>query len=105
MKKLIIPILALFYLSMSVGATVHMHFCMGKLVEWGLSHNDSESCGACGMKKSDEKENGCCKDESKAIKLDTDQKTLNVAIQLIQISSEALSFDFWYNRVEFSSSL
>jgi hypothetical protein len=38
MKKFITAILAVLYLGTSSGATIHMHYCMGKLAEWGLGH-------------------------------------------------------------------
>ena len=90
MKKLIIAILALFYISTSTGATLHMHYCMGKLADWGLGHNNSKTCGECGMEKSEEKDNGCCKDEYKFIKNDTDQKTAEVGQQMLQMLAVAL---------------
>ena len=34
MKKAIVSILAVLYLCSSAGATVHLHYCMGKLVNW-----------------------------------------------------------------------
>ena len=67
MKKFVTAILAVLYLGTSTGATVHMHYCMGKLADWGLGHNKSKTCGNCGMEKSEEKDNGCCKDEHKFV--------------------------------------
>lgn len=74
MKKIAVAILALLYITTSTGATIHMHYCMGKLADWGIGHNDSKTCGNCGMEKSEEKDNGCCKDEQKQIKLETDHQ-------------------------------
>ena len=74
MKKFIVTILAFLYITASVGATVHLHYCMDKLVNWGLWHNNDKKCGKCGMEKSQEKENGCCKDEHKQVKLESDHK-------------------------------
>ena len=74
MKKFIVTILAFIYITASVGATVHLHFCMDKLVDWGLWHNNDKKCGKCGMEKSQEKENGCCKDEHKQVKIESDHK-------------------------------
>lgn len=74
MKKIIVAILALLYITTSTGATIHMHYCMGELADWGIGRNDSKTCGKCGMDKSDEKDNGCCKDEQKEIKLKTDHQ-------------------------------
>ncbi len=74
MKKIIVAILALLYITTSTGATIHMHYCMGELADWGIGLNDSKTCGKCGMDKSDEKDNGCCNDEQKQVKLETDHQ-------------------------------
>ncbi len=96
MKKILAVILAVIYLGTSTGATVHMHYCMGKLADWGLGHNKSKTCGNCGMEKSEEKDNGCCKDEHKFVKNDNDQKTAesfvtNFALQVIDIPVECFT--------------
>ena len=96
MKKFIVAILAVLYLGTSTGATVHMHYCMGKLADWGLGHNKSKTCGNCGMEKSEEKDNGCCKDEHKFVKDDNDQKTTesfvtNFSLQVIDIPVECFT--------------
>ncbi len=85
MKKFIVTILALVYLISSAGATIHLHYCMDKLVNWSLSDKPGNSCQNCGM----EKEGGCCKDEHHFIKSNTDQKTAESDIQLFQNSSIA----------------
>ncbi len=74
MKKFLATILAILYLATTTGATVHLHYCMGKLVEQNLWHNQKEKCGKCGMDKSETNDNGCCKDEHKQLKLDVDHK-------------------------------
>jgi hypothetical protein len=78
MKKFTVTILAVFYLATSSGATFHFHYCMGKLVEWTLGHNNSDKCGKCGMKKDMNSKNGCCKDETRQFKIDKDQKQSGV---------------------------
>jgi hypothetical protein len=90
MKKFIAAILALVYLSTSTGANIHMHYCMGKLADWGLGQNKSKTCGECGMEKSDEKDNGCCKDEHKFVKNTTDQKVVESSFQLIELMGTAI---------------
>lgn len=90
MKKIVIAIIAIFYLAVSSGFTVHMHYCMGKLADWSLGHNNSKTCSKCGMKKSKEKNNGCCKDDHKFIKNNTDQKTGETGFQLIKLISVAI---------------
>src|SRR5438034_11541801 len=84
MKKFVVAILALFYLTTSSGATIHLHYCMGKLAEWSFGHSQSDICSKCGMEKKDNN-NGCCKDEFKQIKLVQDQNAPNSAWQLINV--------------------
>jgi hypothetical protein len=80
MKKVFVTILAFIYLSSSMGATVHLHYCMGKLASWGLIDHESKNCARCGMLKKTSSADGiaasmnCCKDEHKQIKTDKDQK-------------------------------
>ncbi len=90
MKKVLTVIIALLYLGSSTGATLHMHYCMGELADWGWGHKESKTCGNCGMEKSSEKDNGCCKDEHKFVKNSSDQKIIESSFQLMQISGIAL---------------
>ena len=94
MKKIIIIIVALFYLAVSSGFIVHMHFCMGQLADWSLGQNKSKICSKCGMKESDEKDNGCCRDEYKFIKNNTDQKITQTGFQLIKLTAVSLPVFF-----------
>ncbi len=82
MKRLLITVLAIFYLSVSSGATVHFHYCMGELIEWGLSNDGSDkadNCSNCGMKKGISED--CCKDQKQEYKLKESQKTSLNTIQ------------------------
>jgi len=92
MKKFIVAIFAIFYLAISSGFTVHMHYCMGKLADWDLGHNKSKTCSKCGMEKSMEKDNGCCKDEHKFIKNVTDQKIAELGLQMAKLVTLPVSF-------------
>ena len=70
MKKLVITILAIFYLGVSSGASLHVHHCMGELVEWGFSDNsvdDDGKCSNCGMKQGNSEL--CCKTQKQEFKL------------------------------------
>ena len=77
MKKVIVFILAVLYMGSSTGATIHMHYCMGKLVNMGLWHKKGNGCPKCSSKKQTSKgcSKKCCKDAQKTIKLEKDQKT------------------------------
>ena len=103
MKKVLATILAFVYLSTSVGATIHLHYCMGKLASWGLIDHESRNCTQCGMVKKTSSGHGlaakmnCCKDEHKQIKTDKDQKLFpseffkyNVLSQSISLNEPAL---------------
>jgi hypothetical protein len=94
MKKFVVAILALIYISAYAGVTLHMHYCMGQLAGWGLGHNNSKTCGKCGMEKSDEKDNSCCKDEHQFIKNDTDQKVAETGFQLMLFGTVGLPVSF-----------
>jgi hypothetical protein len=89
MKKFLIAITAFVYFIVSTGATVNLHYCMGKLMSWDLSAKSDGKCGTCGMKKQGHK--GCCNDEQKILKVDKDQKGSEPAFQFHSISSVAIA--------------
>jgi hypothetical protein len=80
MKKVLATILAFVYLSTSTGAILHLHYCMGKLVSWGLIDKDSKNCATCGMPKKPNHKGcvttkmGCCEDKHIQVKTSNDQK-------------------------------
>lgn len=87
MKRVVASILAVLYLSTSMGATVHLHYCMGRLVGWGLVDHESRDCVSCGMAK-DAPMSGCsvgmkncCHDEHKHIQNDRAQKPVQTWIE------------------------
>lgn len=93
MKKLIITFLAIFYLGISSGATVHFHYCMGELIDWGFTDNPKEStedCINCGMKKGVSRD--CCKEQKQEFKLKEAQKTAINTIQAKVFTLLPISF-------------
>ena len=46
------------------------------------------------MEKSDKKDNGCCKDEDKFVKNESDQKTAETGFQFIQLVTSAPPVSF-----------
>ena len=80
MKKFFTCILAFLYLSTSMGASLHLHYCMGKLISLGLINHESKNCDYCGMPKHSGSsgnlvaKKGCCSDEHKELKTDQDQR-------------------------------
>ena len=85
MKKFAVTILALVYLSTSIGVTIHMHYCMGKVASWGLGNQESKTCTNCGMEMSEQKEKDCCKDKHTFLKNTTDQKVRETSFQMIEL--------------------
>ena len=63
-----------------MGATVHFHYCMGRLVGWDLIAKDSRDCMSCGMAKERATMGcsvgmkNCCHDENKHFQNDRAQK-------------------------------
>ena len=92
MKKVIISILAILYLTTSTGAIVQMHYCMGKFISWGLESTvDHTKCSKCSMKK----KNACCGDKKLLIKAEKDQKLTQTNFEFSNSFSE---IDNQYNR-------
>ena len=87
MKKFIVAILAILYLSTSTGATIHFHYCMGELAGWELTHDDSEHCGKCGLEKEGTNNVGFCKVEKKFVKNDSLHKATNSVCKQFELSA------------------
>jgi len=71
MKKSLVAILAVIYLSVSTGVAFNVHYCMGKVASIDFMHS-SDKCGKCGMENNNK--SGCCKDEFKIVKLSDSHK-------------------------------
>jgi hypothetical protein len=67
MKRILVTILSFLYMASAMGATVHLHYCMGEFMGASLVHKHEHKCDKCGMVKTED-DNGCCKDEHKTIK-------------------------------------
>ena len=88
MKKFLVAILAILYMGTSIGATIQLHYCMGRFVEWKLRHNNNSLCSRCGMERKSGSARGCCRDEYKHIKIDNDQKRSENYVQLNETVAE-----------------
>ena len=97
MKKFFATILAFVYLSASMGATIHFHYCMGRYISWSLADKGNEACANCGMQKNIQHPNSlsaksnCCQDEVQQVKTDNDQKAPQADLQFSKIFAEACS--------------
>ncbi len=89
MKKAVVLLLMLIYGSATLGATVHLHYCMNEFVGWSLLHGGDDTCGKCGMEEKDQE--GCCKDEHKLFKLKTDHQKAGVSVFLSMVVAPAIT--------------
>ena len=89
LKKIAVILLILIYGSATMGATVHLHYCMNEFVGWSLFHSKNDTCGKCGMKEKDK--GGCCKDEHLQYKLKVDQQKNSVGQCINLITTPTLS--------------
>jgi hypothetical protein len=82
------------YGSATMGTTVHLHYCMNKVVGWSLVDNQDHKCHSCGM----EKMGGCCKDSKAQIKLAADQQKVDPSqipnFNCQQICSQPIATDY-----------
>ena len=88
MKKFLVFIFAVLYIGSSTGATIHLHYCMGKLVNMSLDSESTKKCPKCPSKeKSASCSKDCCKDLHKTVKLEKDQKLADMGLKLIEGAS------------------
>lgn len=75
---------------------MHLHYCMEKFISWNLSESENKTCGKCGMKES-ATQKGCCKDEVKQLKIDTDHQksTAESFFNLFQVPAIKYTPSFW----------
>jgi hypothetical protein len=85
MKKLLLSIVALIYLANVSGASLRLHYCMGKLVRIGITADSKKQCGHCGMKKAESANKHCCKDEEKKVSSDKDLKAVVGSLQYLKV--------------------
>lgn len=82
MKKLIAIIFLVTYFVTSSGATMRLHYCMDKLVDWSFFNKVKANCSSCGMEKKGHK--GCCHDENRIIKVDKNHKASTTSFEFLK---------------------
>ena len=90
MKRFLVTILMLVYLSSSVGDTVYRHYCLDRLVAWGVGQekDGQNTCPYCNMAQTgnnghcNKQVKGCCHDEYQQVKIEKDQKTVDEGFKL-----------------------
>ncbi len=94
MKKIYLAILTFFYMAVSSGVAMELHYCMGDKAGIDLYGSASDKCGKCGMT---EKKTGCCHDEFKFYKLSDFHKTVLNDIDLTASSFAIVNEHFLYD--------
>ncbi|MGX5817122.1 HYC_CC_PP family protein [Chitinophaga lutea] len=85
MKTFLLCILSLVYLTSATGATLHLHYCDGKLKDVRLWHAEDEACG-----KQDKRcMKDCCKDEHQTLKLKQEHQAAHL-LHVEKAPAEAL---------------
>ncbi len=95
MKRFLVTILSILYLASAMGATVEIHYCMGKGMGANFVHKEDDKCRKCGMNKS--KSKGCCKDEHKTFKTSDHQQTkVTFDFSLVPVSALPVNYSEQY---------
>jgi hypothetical protein len=71
-KKVLVIILLAAYTFASSGASVDVHYCMGKFIGLDFNYYGKNDCSNCGMPTKTEK--GCCHDKLIQVKIDKEQQ-------------------------------
>jgi hypothetical protein len=80
MKKILVAILLVTYTFAASGASVDLHYCMGKLIGWDFDYSAKNDCSKCGMQTKPDK--GCCDNKQIQSKVDKDQQAVYNSISL-----------------------
>jgi hypothetical protein len=80
MKKILVVILLVTYAFASSGASVDLHYCMGKLIGWDFDYASKNDCRNCGMQTKPDK--GCCDNKQINPKIDKEQQAAYNTISL-----------------------
>lgn len=87
--------MSIIYITSVTGAGINMHYCMGQLADWSIGHSQAAFCSFCGMENGNSKDNGCCNDELKQVKIDIDQKATQNVFSSLQVSHESIPISFF----------
>lgn len=79
MKRLLTLIVTIIYFCISSGFVMSVHYCMGKVNKINVEIVPSKSC-ICGKKEM----KGCCKTESKFVKLTDIHQATNADVSIIK---------------------
>src|SRR5438874_13413221 len=102
MKKIFVAILLFTYAFASSGASVDLHYCMGKLIGWNFDYTSKNDCRNCGMKTKPDK--GCCDNKQINPKTDKEQQAAYNTVSLNSDLAAILPVSSFTNDALFKSS-
>src|SRR6516225_7696249 len=79
MKRIVACFTVIVYFAFACGVMVNYHFCMDRYTSFGLYQPAGSLCHVCGMHA---KKKGCCHDEVKIVKIQSDHQTTSVSWSL-----------------------
>jgi hypothetical protein len=79
MKRIVACFTVVVYLAFACGVMVNYHFCMDRYTTFGLYQPAGNSCHVCGMHT---KKKGCCHDEVKIIRIQSDYQATSLSWSL-----------------------
>lgn len=85
MKKTIIAILAILYVTIASGVVVNVHYCMGRIASVEYGYDDHDVCGKCGMSAT---KKGCCHTEYKLVKLQDEHRLVQAQVAFLAVPAE-----------------
>ncbi|MBS1748535.1 MAG: hypothetical protein JST63_01380 [Bacteroidetes bacterium] len=94
MKKVLAFILSFFYLFTTTGATFHLHYCMGKLVNVKLGQKETKKCSKCKSEETDPCSKNCCKDAFKTVKFEKEYSATDNIFPSFQLKISAKSVPY-----------
>ena len=101
MKKTVAVISLACYLLVTTGVVINHHYCMKRLASVQVFGSAKTFCGKCGMHI--KKSKGCCRDEVKVMKLQTDQNNFSAeafsipAMEIMAITPSQFIAALFYN--------
>lgn len=94
MKKFLFLIATFAYFTSISGATIYIHECMGKVVDWTFQADEKSKCDNCGMHKN--AANDCCKDDIKVLKVNAEYKQSENVSPVFKISDVLLPVTYLF---------
>lgn len=97
MKRILFLLLTVAYFTSTSGATIYLHKCMGKVVEWNFQHDEKNACEKCGMSKTEKTSNDCCTVQAKVLKVQSDFQLPSSFVK--NILSPVMAFPILFERL------